>query len=132
MCVFLLQTLSVEPNFGASLNKKFQAQETLPTSIRIQGFDGTYADFLIHSIYNIITTSQGRLSAVYPALLAGVANIAAYLTNLSFAASSKLLQLFSSMSSPSFLLANESNHTLLQSLLESINTILEHQFRSEY
>lgn len=48
MCVFLLQTLSVEPNFGRNLNKKFEAQETLPPTIRIQSFNGTYGDFLIH------------------------------------------------------------------------------------
>ena len=32
------------------------------------------------------------------------------------------------MSSPSFLLANETNHLLLQSLLEAINAIIEHQY----
>lgn len=48
MCAFLLQTLSVEKNFGANLNKFFETQDTLPQSIRIQGFRGTYADFLIH------------------------------------------------------------------------------------
>lgn len=47
MCAFLLQTLSVEKNFGVNLNKHFEAQETLPPVIRIQGFRGTYADFLI-------------------------------------------------------------------------------------
>ncbi|CZT05970.1 related to proteins containing regions of low-complexity [Rhynchosporium agropyri] len=128
MCIFLLQTMSVEPNFGKNLNKRFEAQETLPSTIRLQNFNGTYADFLIHSIYNIITTSQGKLTAIYPALLAVINNIAAYLENLSASASLKLLQLFSSMSSPSFLLANEGNHNLLQSLLESMNAIIEHQF----
>lgn len=48
MCVFLLQTMSVESNFGKNLNKRFEAQDTLPASIRIQSFNGTYADFLIH------------------------------------------------------------------------------------
>jgi len=48
MCIFLLQTMSVEPNFGKNLNKKFEAQDTLPPSIRIQSFNGTYADYLIH------------------------------------------------------------------------------------
>ena len=47
MCVFVLQTLSVEPNFGKNLNKKFEAQETLPPSIRLNNFRGSYADFLI-------------------------------------------------------------------------------------
>lgn len=47
MCAFLLQTLSVEKNFGVNLNKHFEAQETLPPVIRLQGFRGTYADFVI-------------------------------------------------------------------------------------
>jgi hypothetical protein len=44
----------------------------------------------------------------------------------------KLMQLFSSMSSPSFLLANESNHDLLKSLLDALNAIIEHQYKSRY
>jgi hypothetical protein len=86
----------------------------------------------MQSIYNIITTSQGKLAAIYPALLAVINNVAAYLEDLSPSASSKLLQLFSSMSSPSFLLANDSNHDLLRSLLESINSIIEHRLGSEF
>ncbi|KAG4261017.1 hypothetical protein FPRO04_01005 [Fusarium proliferatum] len=128
MCAFLLQTLSVETNFGVNLNKYFEGQESLPTSIRVPGFRGTYADFLIHSIYNLITTSQGKLSAIYPALLAVINNIAPYLEGLSSTSSAKLMQLFSSMSSPSFLLANETNHALLHSLLESISSILENKY----
>ncbi|KAB8076516.1 high-temperature-induced dauer-formation protein-domain-containing protein [Aspergillus leporis] len=128
MCIFILQTMSVEPNFGKSLNKKFEAQETLPQSIRIPGFRGSYADYLIMSIHTLITASKGKLTTVYPALLAVINNIAPYVENLSPAACSKLLQLFSSMSAPSFLLANDTNHVLLSSVLESINSILEHQF----
>lgn len=47
MCVFVLQTLSAEDNFGSGLNKKFERQETLPATIKIDQFNGTYADFLI-------------------------------------------------------------------------------------
>lgn len=36
------------------------------------------------------------------------------------------------MSSPSFLLANDSNHVLLNSLLASLNAIIEHQYDSEW
>ena len=79
-----------------------------------------------------MTASKGKLDAVYPALLAILNNIAAYIEGLGPAASSKLLQLFASMSAPSFLLANESNHTLLFSLLGGINAILEHQFTSKF
>ncbi|KAF2465242.1 uncharacterized protein BDR25DRAFT_91818 [Lindgomyces ingoldianus] len=129
MCIFVLQTLSVEPHFGKSLNKTFEGQETLPASIRIPNFHGTYADYLITSIYTLLTTSKGKLDAIYPALLAIINNIAAYVQNLGRAPSSKLLQLFASMSSPSFLFANENNHTLLRSLLEALNTMVEHQYQ---
>ena len=47
MCIFVLQTLSVEPNFGKNLNKKFEAQDTLPQSIRLANFRGSYGDFLV-------------------------------------------------------------------------------------
>ncbi|KAI0167111.1 high-temperature-induced dauer-formation protein-domain-containing protein [Hypoxylon sp. FL1284] len=129
MCAFLLQTLSVERNFGVNLNKHFEGQDTLPAVIRIPGFQGTYADFLLQSIYNLITRSQGKLSAIYPALLAVINNIAAYLEGINSTTCSDLLQLFNSMSSPSFLLANDSNHGLLRSLLESMNAIIEHQYK---
>jgi hypothetical protein len=128
MCVFILQTMSVEPAFGKNLNKRFDAQETLPGSIRLASFKGTYADFLIISIHTLITGSKGKLDAIYPALLAIINNIAPYAQHLSTMTSSKLLQLFASMSAPSFLLANETNHSLLQSLLESINAVVEHQY----
>jgi hypothetical protein len=128
MCIFVLQTMSVEPAFGKNLNKKFENQETLPATIRLSSFRGSYSDFLIISIHSLITGSKGKLEAIYPALLAIINNMAAYARNLSMTSCTKLMQLFASMSSPSFMLANDSNHVLLQSLLESINTIIEHQY----
>lgn len=47
MCAFLLQTLSVEKSFGVNLNKPFTTQDTLPVTIRLSNFRGSYADFLI-------------------------------------------------------------------------------------
>lgn len=47
MCVFVLQTLSAEPKFGMGLNKRFEGQSTLPASVRLEGFQGTYADYLV-------------------------------------------------------------------------------------
>lgn len=61
MCIFILQTMSAEPKFGKSLNKSFEAQETLPQSIRLLKFRGSYADYLImvrsSSIYEHNQTS---------------------------------------------------------------------------
>lgn len=84
------------------------------------------------SIYTLITASKGKLDAIYPALLAIINNIAGYVEHVSAVASSKLLQLFASMSSPAFLLTNETNHLLLQSLLESMNAIIEHQYSGKF
>jgi len=56
-----------------------------------------------------------------------MANVSPYLRNLSTTTSSKLISLFNSMSSPSFLLAKESNPALLHILLEAISNIMEHQ-----
>lgn len=75
-----------------------------------------------------MTTSKGNLDTVYPAMLIILNNVAPYIEHISPSACSKIIQLFSSMSSPSFLLANETNHTLLASLLDFINIILEHKF----
>lgn len=47
MCVFVLQTLSSESNFGKLLNQDFDTQDTLPATIKLDAFSGTFADFLI-------------------------------------------------------------------------------------
>lgn len=128
MCVLILQTMSVESTFGDRLNKPFVAQETLPSQLRITNFHGSYADFLITSIHTLMTTTSGRLESIYPALLAIVNNIAPYVRDLQRATSSKLLDLFAQISSPRFLLEKESNHHMLQLLLQAMNAILEHQY----
>lgn len=130
MCVFVLQTLSVEPSFGRRLNKPFIGQDSLPSVLRIPNFHGSYADYLITSIHTMLTTTKGRLESIYPALLAIINNIAPYVQHLQRATCTKLLDLFISFSSPAFLLANESNHTLLSSLLEAISAIFDHQYDS--
>ena len=128
MCVFVLQTLSVEKSFGARLNKPFEKQETLPPALRIDNWKGTYGDFLIVTIHTLITGSKGKLDAIYPALLAVINNVAPSLENINALSALKILQLYARMSSPSFLLANETNHDLLSSLLEAINSIVEHKY----
>src|SRR5947207_4905235 len=56
-----------------------------------------------------------------------MANVSPYLRNLSTSTCSKLISLFNSMSSPSFLLARETNPALLHIILEAISNIIEHQ-----
>ena len=47
MCIFVLQTMSTETNFGKLSNRELQNPESLPPNIRIPEFRGSYADFLI-------------------------------------------------------------------------------------
>lgn len=80
------------------------------------------------SVHSLMTTTAGRLESIYPALLAIISNIAPYTKNIQRATSSKLLDLYVQMSSPKFLLEKETNHHMLQLLLQAINGILEHQY----
>ena len=57
MCVFVLQTLSTEVNFGKLLNQGFHNLEPLPPSIRIADFKGTYGDFII-IVRSVLVTSH--------------------------------------------------------------------------
>ncbi|KAF1822772.1 uncharacterized protein K489DRAFT_318710 [Dissoconium aciculare CBS 342.82] len=125
LSIFALQTLSVEAPFATKLNTPFAHSETLPAVMRIPNFHGSYGDFLICSIHTIFTTPKGRLEAVYPALLSIISNIAPYQRGLARATSSKMIDLFTLLSSPSFLLASENNHTLVMKLLDAINGILD-------
>lgn len=83
-------------------------------------------------IHALITTSSRKLDTLYPPLLAVINNVAPYIENLGRAPCSKLLQLYTSMSAPGFLLANETNHVLLHSLLEAINAIIEHKYEGTF
>lgn len=63
MCIFVLQTLSAEPNFGKSLNKRFEGQDSLPANVRIPHFSGTYADYLI--IVSAFPTLEKQLANLF-------------------------------------------------------------------
>ena len=47
MSAFILQALSAEKGFAASLNRPFEGQGALPSSVRLSNFHGSYADFMI-------------------------------------------------------------------------------------
>lgn len=47
MSAFVLQTLSSDRAFGVKLNKTFDGHSSLPNSVRLPAFHGSYADFVI-------------------------------------------------------------------------------------
>ncbi|KAG2184645.1 hypothetical protein INT43_000558 [Umbelopsis isabellina] len=128
MSAFVLQTLSSDRAFGVKLNRSFDGHSSLPNSVRLPMFHGSYADFLIISIYNLIATTRGALTTLYPALILIITNVSPYLKNLSVGSSAKLVSLFNSFSAPGFLLADDSNHKLVEYILEAFNSIIQFQF----
>ncbi|KAG0309652.1 hypothetical protein BGZ97_013010 [Linnemannia gamsii] len=127
MCASMLQTLSKDKAFGHTLNRPFDGHASLPASVRIHNFHGTYGDYLICSIQHLIATTKRTLRSLYPALISTLSNVSPYIQNISPLASSRLLQLTTSFASPSFLLAEESNHRLLGILLDTVTSILYYQ-----
>ncbi|KAF9962928.1 hypothetical protein BGZ65_007164 [Modicella reniformis] len=79
------------------------------------------------SVHNLISTTKRTLRSLYPALISTLSNVSPYLKNISPLASGRLLQLTTSFASPSFLLAEESNHELLSILLDTVCTVLYYQ-----
>lgn len=79
-----------------------------------------------------MNTSNGQMNAFTPAFLAIFNNVGPYLEDISFESSSKIISMYLYMSSTRFMLVNETNHHLLRSLLEFINSILEHNIHSQY
>ncbi|CEG81964.1 hypothetical protein RMATCC62417_16099 [Rhizopus microsporus] len=130
MCAFMLQTLSSNKGYCVKLNKQFSTHSSLPSIIRLYAFNGTYADFLIISIFSLIASTHGALSSLYPALTLTITNISPYIKSMGVTTASKLISLFHSMSSPSFLLNDEYNYLLGTYLLEAFNNIIHHQYEN--
>ncbi|KAI8878046.1 hypothetical protein K501DRAFT_259354 [Backusella circina FSU 941] len=124
----VLQILSSHSNYCEKLNLFFEGHSALPIDSRISHFKGTYADYLILSIFSLIVSSKGILSSLYPTMIKILTNLSPFVKNLSPVTSSKLLALFSSFSTPAYLLADETNHLLTKHLLDMFNNALQHQF----
>ncbi|KAI8391567.1 high-temperature-induced dauer-formation protein-domain-containing protein [Radiomyces spectabilis] len=128
MCTYILQCLSSERTVCILLNQQFTTQASLPPVVRIPAFYGTYGDFLVISIFNLIANSRGTLASLYPSLVLTITNASPYLKNLSISASGKLVSLFNSVSTPGYLFAGEYNHDILGFLLEAFNNLIQYQF----
>ncbi|KAJ3908417.1 high-temperature-induced dauer-formation protein-domain-containing protein [Lentinula edodes] len=119
---YIVQTLSAEPAFGQRLTNPIKA--SLPSKFPASG---TAADFLINAIYSIVATTSGQLNSLYPALIIALSNCAPYFKNLSITSSARLVQLFTSFSSPLFLLSDEGHPRLLFFMLEMFNSVILHR-----
>ncbi|KAF9264896.1 hypothetical protein L218DRAFT_925592 [Marasmius fiardii PR-910] len=118
---YIMQTLSAEPTFGAKLSNPIKAH--IPAKWAVAG---SATDFLVNSIYSIVATTSGALSSLYPALIITLSNCAPYFKYLGITTSTRLVQLFTSFSNPSFLLSDEGHPRLLFFMLEVFNSVILH------
>ncbi|KAJ8078530.1 hypothetical protein PM082_012813 [Marasmius tenuissimus] len=118
---YIVQTLSAEPAFGSKLSSPIKAN--IPAKWAVPG---SAADFLICSIYSIVATTSGALNSLYPAFIIALSNCAPHFKNLGVTSSTRLVQLFTSFSNPSFLLSDEGHPRLLFFMLEVFNGVVLH------
>ncbi|KZT11488.1 uncharacterized protein LAESUDRAFT_692396 [Laetiporus sulphureus 93-53] len=118
---YIIQSISAERALGAKLISPVKAH--VPQKWNNLG---STADFMIHVIYSMVATTSGALTSLYPALIIALSNSAPYFTNLSVTASTRLIQLFTAFSNPSFLLSDEGHPRLLFFMLDTFNSVLLH------
>lgn len=123
--VFFMLFLSGEREFSIALNKPFNK----PLVIDIPKFwGGTYADYLILVLIQMIIDGQKRLDSLWECLLTILSNVSPYIKTLTMITSTRLLRLFVTLSKRSWLLSREKNHRYVFFLLETFNNILQYQF----
>ena len=123
--VFFLLYLSGERDFSIALNKPFNK----PLVIDIPKFwNGTYADYLILVIIQMIIDGQKRLDSLWECLLTILSNVSPYIKTLTMITATRMLKLFVTLSKRSWLLNKEKNHRYVFFLLETFNNVLQYQF----
>lgn len=130
LCTYILLFLSSDEAFSKSLNKRFEGQSALPENIKLSGFNGTFADYTIVQVLKIINNIGSTSNFLVPTLLDCVYNIAPYVVNVSYLASSNVVQLFSVMASPSFFLASSNNRSMLHTLIKIILLLVSCNFHA--
>ncbi|TCD66472.1 hypothetical protein EIP91_001352 [Steccherinum ochraceum] len=116
---YIVQSLSAEHAFGLKLASPLKV--AVPQK---RGTAGNGGDFLVNAIYCMIATTSGTLSSLYPAFVIALANSAPYFKHLNINASARLVQLFTTFASPSFLLVDEGHPRLLYFMLEVFNSVV--------
>lgn len=130
LCAYELLYLTGDPTFASSLSKTFTGQSMLPSAIQLSSFVGSYSDYLIIRLIKTITNKNSSFNFLIPTFLECIYNIAPYTLNIGYQAAASLVQLCAATANPSFLFANETNHKHLETVLKSINLLIECNFSS--
>ncbi|GAM18610.1 hypothetical protein SAMD00019534_017850 [Acytostelium subglobosum LB1] len=122
---FILLVLSGERDFAISLNKTFNG--TIVIDIPKPA---GYSDFIIIVLYRMLMEHNEKLESIFECILTVLSNLSPYMKNLSMMTCVKLMKLFEYLSSPKVLFANNHNHRYVHLLLETFNSLLQHQYES--
>ncbi|KAK9458114.1 high-temperature-induced dauer-formation protein-domain-containing protein [Dipodascopsis uninucleata] len=125
LCIYVLLSISTDSVFSVRLNRHFDSHSALPVIMRISGWrGGSYADYLLLSLYNLMTTGKGEFRGLFPTMLDIQINLAPHISNVGSLTCYRMLNLFSAFSSPTFMFENEANHMLTEKMIQTFNGMI--------
>lgn len=124
--MFILHQLSADRSFAVLLNKPLDM--TLPAAMDLPRFHGSHADLLLLSATASVAATKHRQRDIAESLLTIIANVSPYVKSLAVVTANKMVAMFATVSAPVFVMAAETNHTLMFYLLDTFNNLVQYQF----
>ncbi|KAJ1665588.1 hypothetical protein IW140_004027 [Coemansia sp. RSA 1813] len=122
----ILHYLSEDSRFATRLMQPFD-QSMLPSTMRIIDASLTHADFMINTVFTLLSSSKPYLLPVYSSLLLLVRNVSPYLTQTSQPTADKLVSLFDIISSPAFIISEPYHIRWLIYLIEVFDYVIHYR-----
>ncbi|KAJ1842928.1 hypothetical protein LPJ57_009890, partial [Coemansia sp. RSA 486] len=122
----ILHYLSEDSRFATRLMQPFD-QSILPSTMRIVDASITHADFMINTVFTLLSASRPYLVPVYSNLLLLVRNVSPYLTQISQTTADKLVSLFDIISSPAFIISEPYHVRWLIYLIEVFDYVVHYR-----
>ncbi|KAJ2810385.1 hypothetical protein H4S07_002698 [Coemansia furcata] len=122
----IIHCLSEDSRFATRLMQPFD-QSILPSTMRIVDANLTHADFMINTVYTLLSSSKPHLVPVYSSLLLLMRNVSPYLTQVSQTTADKLVSLFDIISSPAFIISEPYHVRWLIYLIEVFDYVIHYR-----
>ncbi|KAJ1800899.1 hypothetical protein LPJ59_000738, partial [Coemansia sp. RSA 2399] len=122
----ILHYLSEDSKFATRLMQPFD-QSMLPSTMRIVDASLTHADFMINTVFTLLSSSKPYLIPGYSSLLLLVRNVSPYLTQTSQPTADKLVSLFDIISSPAFIISEPYHIRWLIYLIEVFDYVIHYR-----
>ncbi|KAJ1935233.1 hypothetical protein EC988_008550, partial [Linderina pennispora] len=122
----ILHFLSEDCSFATRLMQPFD-QSILPSTMRMPDHSLTHADFMINTVYTLLSASKPYLVPVYSNLLLLVRNVSPYLTQMCNTTADRLVALFDIISSPAFIISESYHVRWLIYLIEVFDYVVHYR-----